>query len=881
MVIGFFRNEGYYMKKHYDIGVVGCWYWGNYGSLLNGYATYQLLKSMGKSVLNIVSPYNGFEPHTKKFFEIAYKDDDISPVLPFERLNEYNAICDMFLTGSDQIWNYSPNKDNRRYDKYFRLDFVNDDKRKVSFATSFGKYVPESEEDHKIFEALLKRYNAISVREQEGVDILKESYNIQATQVLEPVLDIDKEYWYDIAQYSKYQESEQYLLTYILDPTPEKRKCIQYYSEKLGMKAVNILDGFSGIYEQNKRKLALTNTLPNIWCGDFLKYFSNAYFVITDSFHGACFSLVFNKPFIAVGNQNRGLSRFESLLGKVDIMDRLVVNEDIPLEEKFLEPMDFTKVNSILESEKTRTIEWLKKSVKSNSINIDNKRVRHVNSVLPEEDCMGCGACVSVCPVDAIELKGDKYGVYRAKIKQEKCISCGKCLKVCAALEMPKNKNNSNPRAYAFISADRMTHMESSSGGAFTALAKVILEQNGIVVGAAWNEDFSVSHVLIENKKDLPKLQKSKYFQSYMGKTFYKIKINLDLNRKVLFCGTPCQVAGLKRYLNKDYENLILVDLLCANCPSAGIFKKYLKEKNTDELEKYDFRYKTKEDKIWNAKKVKLTKKDGTIEVKTTENDDYLAVYHTCSLALSSQCLKCKYQGERRIGDLTIGDCWGIENYDKSIDVSKGVSVILVNNNKGAEVLNCIPQEEIGVLKEEELEQIKKYNVLAFIEKRNWPKTESRYKFLQEISQGSFSEAKEKTDIYLNELSPKSIKNIEIVQNSPTALQLKWDKSPNAKGYIIEQYNGNEWKRIAKIADANSVKFDVNDLKISTKYRFRIKAFGFDGEKPLYSKYTEIVSGEEADLKKTEFSMQNIITELEEDVKSLLKKIEYYKKYIM
>ena len=741
-------RERRYMKKHYDVGMVGCWYWGNYGSLLNGYAIDQILKSFGLSTLKIVTPYNGFEPHAKKFFEVVYDKEDISPALPFEELHSYNSCCDIFLTGSDQIWNYNPNKADRRYDKYFRLDFVDNDKKKISFATSLGRYVREKEGDYQEFQRLYSRYNAISVREQQGVEVFKKEYGIDVTRVLEPVLAVEPECWYKIAAYSEYFEKEPYMLTYILDPTPEKRKAIEFYGNKLGIKIINILDGFSGTYLKNKQALNLENTLPNIWCADFLKYYSNAQFVITDSFHGTCFALIFNKPFITVGNVDRGNQRFENLLNMVGMKKRMISDSNnITLDEKFLYHMDFRDANRILDIERKKAVEWLKNAI----FHVDTEEKvhmkRHINISLSQEECVGCGACLSVCNKEAIQLRPDKYGVYRTEVDENECINCGLCKQVCPALNLPKNLNSSKPIAYAFINSDKKTLMESSSGGAFTALAKTILKRGGIVFGAAWKDDFTVEHIMVDSEDKLYMLQKSKYFQSYLGTTFRRVKEYAERGLPILFSGTPCQVAGLKKYLRRNYTNLILVDLLCANCPSSAFFKQYLNENfNISKIEKYDFRYKKEDIRVWNAKSVKLTKKNGSTEILEHEKDDYLQVYHTCSLALASQCLTCKYQGNTRVGDLTIGDCWGIEHYDESIDCSKGVSVILVNNEKGEDFLSIIPKEYIGVLKEEPLDSIKKYNILAFQEKRNWPRTLRREKFHEEILKGSFSRAKEEAE---------------------------------------------------------------------------------------------------------------------------------------
>lgn len=481
---------------------------------------------------------------------------------------------------------------------------------------------------------------------------------------------------------------------------------------------------------------------------------------------------------------------------------------------------------------------------------------------------MGCGACVSACPVNAIRLTGDEYGVYRAQVDEKKCIHCGKCSKVCAAVELPRNRNDNPPKAYAFISSDPATRRESSSGGAFTALAKTILRQGGVVVGAAWNEEFTINHILIDNEQDLPKLQKSKYLQSYMGDVCKQIKASLLNGKKVLFCGTPCQVAGVKKFIGPDCDNLILVDVFCANCSSAGLFKKYLTENhNVSEISQYDFRYKVPEEPIWNCNNVKITMKNG--ENVTEANNDYLQVFHSCSLSLSSQCMSCKYQGTARQGDLTLGDCWGIQHYDSAIDVSMGVSAILVNNSKGRQVFDAIPESELGVLKEVPFEVVKKYNVLAFTEKRNWPKTKRREKFLSEVRLNSFSGAKKVTEAYIRDvLTPKPIQNFRFEGNV-----LKWDRNPDAQGYIIELLKNDEWERIARIGDVNVVELVLSDNAEALNGIYRIKAFNWDGGKVFLSEATKAIPG-----KQDNEMMGKMLDDLLLQVKALEEKIAQYQK---
>lgn len=700
------------MKKHYDIGIVGCWYWGNYGSLLNGYATYKILKSFGLSPLNIVTPYNGFESHAKKFFEAVYTEEDISPVYPFEKVHEYNDICDMFLTGSDQIWHFNAHKENTNFAEYFRLNFADESKKKISFATSFGRYQKEPENVYEIFKKLYCRYDAISVREQEGVDILRNNYGINSTQVLEPVLDVPKEIWCELAEHSEYNEKAPYLLTYILDPTPEKRAAIEFYSKKLGVKAINILDGFSGVYKKNKETLNLPNTLPNIWCADLLKYYMNAEYVITDSFHGVCFSLIFNKTFIAIGNYGRGIKRFESLLNKTGLSERLIPDPKvIPHDISYLEKIDFSKANKVIAEERENSVTWLK-----NAIEVPKNKLKDIRVPIPKSSvtvqleksaCMGCGACVSICPKQALVLSPDDYGYYRSTIDYDKCIDCGLCAKICPAMNLPYNDNYTNPKCYELVAKDKAVVYASSSGGAFTIIAKEVFRREGVIFGAAWNNhNMTVEHIMIEKESDLHKLQKSKYLQSYMGDTFRKVKDKLQNNVFVLFVGCPCQVAGLKSYLgNKLYDNLILVDILCTYAPSAMFFQKYINDSFEKKIKSYQFRYK-EGDNCWNCVTVAaLQEDDKKIVRKGVLEDEYQRVFHDHTMC-SIHCENCKYQASQRFGDLTLGDFWGISKKDTEIDASKGVSCVIINNHKGKEFFEILPKEDIAVKKERPLDWI-------------------------------------------------------------------------------------------------------------------------------------------------------------------------------
>lgn len=692
------------MKQHYDVCIAGFWYGSNYGSLLNGYAMYRILKDLGKEVLMMQKPgatENDQEiktGHNVRFVKKYYDNEDISPILSYEKLPELNEVCDCFCAGSDQIWNY-----NLSFHENLYLPFVQEGKKLISFSTSFGHKRDKTPEEAKPrIKKYLQRYNAISVREQFDVDILHNNYGLKSTLLFEPVFCLDKKYYTDLAKNASFEEKEPYLLTYILDPTPEKREAIQFYGEKMGIKVVNILNGVESVWNRNKNLLNLPNVVEHVEAEDFLKAFMNASYVITDSFHGSAFSIIFNKPFLAIGNYGRGYERFIDLLGRLKLLDRLVTDpKNIPHDENYLKEINYDETNTIIQREAKRTVDWVKKAIETpienmNSVNLPGKAV---TTLLKKDMCMGCGACVSCCPTEALTLKSDDIGYYRSTIDYDKCVDCGKCADICPSIKLPEKVNNKKPKCFEFIAADEQILYNSSSGGVFQILAEQILSEGGCVVGASWTNDFSVKHIIIDDAKDLHKLQKSKYMQSYTGNIFKQIKEKLDNDILVLFSGCPCQVAGLKSYLGKDYKNLILIDILCSYAPSPKFFKKYIEEAFPKGIEHYEFRHKS-EKYNWDCVTVKITTADGIDKVyKGGGQDSYQRVFHN-HVMCSVHCENCKYQTIPRFGDITIGDFWGIERRDTLIDAKKGVSVVLCNNDKAEKILKNIPKEKIGVFKE-------------------------------------------------------------------------------------------------------------------------------------------------------------------------------------
>ena len=296
-------------------------------------------------------------------------------------------------------------------------------------------------------------------------------------------------------------------------------------------------------------------------------------------------------------------------------------------------------------------------------------------SGLDAKDCCSCGACYNKCPVGAITMQENEEGFLVPVIDKNKCTNCGLCVKVCPSLNVQYN-NTDKPECYAAMADDEI-RMKSSSGGIFTLLAEDILDKGGYVCGAAFDDNWDVHHIIVDNKNDLEKLRGSKYVQSDTEDCYKKIKKLLDEDKYVLFSGCPCQVAGLYSFLGKNYEKLYTVDILCHGSPSRGVWKKYLNENfNKNEIKKINFRDKNKIG--WSCSHCTISTKNGDDIV----TDDFTKLFHA-SINLRESCYDCKYSKKPRPADITLGDFWGISEYKKDLNDDKGLSFVLTNNAKG------------------------------------------------------------------------------------------------------------------------------------------------------------------------------------------------------
>lgn len=299
--------------------------------------------------------------------------------------------------------------------------------------------------------------------------------------------------------------------------------------------------------------------------------------------------------------------------------------------------------------------------------------------------CCGCCACVDACAHQAISLKTDIEGFWYPVVDKEKCVDCGLCDKVCPELHIDELKKNDYPKpvhTMAAINRKMSVRWDSTSGGAFSALADAIYEQGGYVSGAVYNEDFSVRNFISSNPADLERLRSSKYLQSKAEGLYKEIRELLRKGEKVLACGTPCQMAALRSFLRKDYDNLIIVDFICRGVNSPKVYRKYL-----DSLErKFGGKVvyvKAKNKELgWRNLTRKVVFDNGKVYYGVHMQDDFRRGYHT-NVYCRPSCYTCQYKGFPRMADITIADYWGIERVDPNMDNNIGTSMILLNSNKG------------------------------------------------------------------------------------------------------------------------------------------------------------------------------------------------------
>lgn len=310
--------------------------------------------------------------------------------------------------------------------------------------------------------------------------------------------------------------------------------------------------------------------------------------------------------------------------------------------------------------------------------------------------CTGCHACKSICPQKCIIMKKTDEGFFFPVIDSKNCIGCELCKKVCPVLYA--SGKSQFTQAYAVKSKDEVERNNSSSGGVFPLLAKQVLQKEGIIYGAAYDKNFVVRHIAVTDSINLPVLQGAKYVQSIIGDVFLEIEQQLKSGRKVLFSGTPCQCAGLKAFLRRNYDNLTIVDMICHGVPSSEVWQRYIDFRAREENDgKYPIRINMRS-KVdgWSRYSTEFDYGNNKITRIPNRQDPFMRAF-IGNICLRSSCSACVEKGVERCTDITIGDYWGIWNQHPEFNDEKGTSIVFVHTTKGKNILNAVKEQIVRI----------------------------------------------------------------------------------------------------------------------------------------------------------------------------------------
>lgn len=325
------------------------------------------------------------------------------------------------------------------------------------------------------------------------------------------------------------------------------------------------------------------------------------------------------------------------------------------------------------------------------------------NNVECVEKCYGCSACFNICPTKCISMRPNKRGFLEPIVDKEKCINCGACIKICPRLKKYDKEKKHEIKTF-IVKNNKDIRNISTSGGFFSVVADYFIKNKGVIYGCIVDKNLKIVHVRTE--KDYSRMRGSKYVQSELTNTFSLIKKDLLDNRLVLFTGSPCQCAGLRSYLGKDYDNLYILDFICHGPQSPLLWSEYIKflTEKKGKIKDYNFRTKING---WHSHTEVVEFENGEKEYDTLDTNINKELFHL-GLSLREACYDCQFTSLNRIGDITMGDAWGLEKINPSFDDNLGTSLIIVNSNKGQNLFDKIKSNV--VYEEQNIEDYITYN---------------------------------------------------------------------------------------------------------------------------------------------------------------------------
>ncbi len=623
--------------------------------------------------------YRDLKTRYERFEQFARRNLHMTPHR-YETIEELHRNCppyDVYLSGSDQIWNPKIFPD-RRFDPVFFSDFTN--RRKIAYAPSFGvPRIPDGMETE--LRRYLNGFSHLSAREARGQQIIREIAGREAPVVLDPTLLLRQEDWAGLA--AEPAEKGEYILCYCISSPGALEPYIRRLQEETGLPVVQLC----GI----RRKVH-----PKAQCvldagpAEFLGWFKNAAYVCTNSFHGTVFSVQFQKPFFTAASPSEMAapeqSRIYSLLGRLGLETRIIGKGDTA---GVLDKIDWPDVTARLEAERRISLTYLEDALYNRFT--AQPPVPQQEETLPRLadhiSCTGCGACRSICPKGAISMVPDKEGFLYPQVNPELCVHCGRCTAVCPVLS--PRESCPLPAVFAAWNKDAAIRKDSTSGGLFSLLAEDTLESGGVVFGAALDSRKRVRHIACFSKEELRHLRGAKYVQSDLGDTYREIRELLWV-RPVLFSGTPCQVDGLYRFLGGQPENLTTCDLVCQGVPSPGVWADMVhsvEQQKKKTVQTIRFRNKVTG---WKNSHLTVVYQDGSVDSSPLFQTEWGRAFGR-ALFLRQCCYRCPYTAMARVGDFTLGDFWGLRPDELPDQQEQGVSLLMVNTPHGSHMFDRLP----------------------------------------------------------------------------------------------------------------------------------------------------------------------------------------------
>jgi len=633
----------------------------------------------------------------------------------------YEAEQIMYKTVIDEVSNHdlfiSAGGDNYSYGYSYWLYAIHDEiKRQGKKSILWGASLYDKLVDPELINDL-KKYDLLLLRESISYEAAKE-YIDESKLILAPdpafslvPKKVELNDWYkkrDIVAINvsplTIKDDNQYdgvvkFINYLLDNTKYSVLLLPHVLID-GCNDMDILNRLKDDFSFSDRVYLEDNEYD---CGELKYIISKCKVVIAGRTHASIAAYSSFVPTIVIGYsvKSRGIAR--DLFGKdsIYVIPNEIFSYDSLIESFNYIVKNYKSIKSVLEDRcsKYKEISSNLMSIMEERLELNDKKI-----VCSKEKCNGCGACFKLCPKDAITMKENDEGFLYPEIDLEKCIFCDRCRKNCPVLNSKKSKVS--PLVYAAKNKDVEVQKNSSSGGVFSALANYFFSKKGVVYGVVLDKDnYFSKHIRCTNKDDFSSIRGSKYTQSSAFEVFEDVKKDLDDKKKVLFSGTPCQIAGLKSFLNKDYSNLVTVSVICHGVTSNKLFQKYLKEIGLDTKNCSNYFNFRDSRKGWSIAKVSYKTEFRSV-VEPFRDNSFMYLYVN-NYILRDSCYDCSFKGiENQKADIILGDYWGVGNHHPDIFDENGVSCVIILTDNGKKVIKDKKVNDSLIIKKTLIENV-------------------------------------------------------------------------------------------------------------------------------------------------------------------------------